>query len=182
MRKNTLYRLIEQVIQEVEIGDIVASGEPEYLVQAFELASVMGQPELYDEIAAAIIKLSDQDFLDVVDQIESELGVFSEEAKQQIDEKFDEVFESFRYANNLERKFLGTSMRPKMDTSESVMERLWHFIRNHAGWSTGGVSYPRNLMAQHPKAPIEALEELSKHYNRTVATAARKNLATRKSS
>ena len=62
MKKETLHKLIEQILNEVEIKELMSSADPDYIAQAVDIAVMLGDEEK-QQVIDGFLQLKAEDFL-----------------------------------------------------------------------------------------------------------------------
>ncbi len=172
MKKETLHRLIEQVINEAEIANLVATGDPDYLRQAIDLAVMLGDEEK-GQVIEALLQLSSEDFLNVADAI------------MEVDEYFSvrqmmPIYDTVKYTLlSVFRKRRMPTITKNPNASPWLLEQAYLFLnRLH---QKPAADRDMLYLAKNPATPVKVLKRLTTYSSAHVRKSAENNLANRTS-
>ena len=170
MKKETLYKLIEQVINESAISDLVERGDPDYLRQAIDLAVMLGEEEK-QQVIDALLDLSSEDFLYTADAIMEADDEFS--VKQMIP-----IYDNTKYSiESVFRKHRMPTITKNQDASPWLLEQAYLFLNRLA--QKKAADRDMLYLAQNPSTPVKVLNRLKTYWMAKVREAAEKNLNSR---
>ena len=170
MKKKTLYKLIEQVLNEAEIEDLMSSADPDYIAQAIDLAVLLGEEEK-QQIINGFLELSAEDFLYSAHTIMERDDDFS---VRQMSPIYDATRHTLRHVFTKHR-FPTITKNP--NASPWLLEQAYLFLnRLHQK-----VAADRDMLylAKNPATPAKVLIRLSAYWMAVVREAAEKNLNSR---
>ena len=121
MNKETLHKLIEQVLNEAEIKELMASADPDYIAQAVDIAVMLGDEEK-QQVIDGFLQLKAEEFLYSAHLIMEEDDEFS--VRQMMP-----IYDTVKHALlSVFRKRRMPSITKNENASEWLLEQAYLFL------------------------------------------------------
>tara|TARA_Y100001938_G_scaffold145197_1_gene221361 strand:- start:5008 stop:6585 length:1578 start_codon:yes stop_codon:yes gene_type:complete len=170
MKKKTLYKLIEQVLNEAEIKELMASADPDYIAQAVDIAVMLGDEEK-QQVIDGFLQLKAEDFLYSAHTLMEEDDEFS--VRQMMP-----IYDTVKYTLlSVFRKRRMPTITRNQDASPWLLEQAYLFLnRLH---QKKAADRDMLYLAKNPATPVKVLNRLKTYWMAEVRKSAENNLSSR---